>query len=341
MRTSRLAALCCTIPCAALVVPDRPAPRVDARDHAAIEAALDAGEPFIAAEALNARDCEAWTDALMMQLGDAPVRRQRRGEALEMPLGAFFEDALASSHASPSFLFDEFLLDGDDDLRGAAVGPQRAIFGGERSWFDHFPESRRPRDGCVVGAGAGARSPLHRDPYDWTGTSLCVEGSKVWRFALDVDDADLGAYELASEAFGGDSAGTQSDADLYARRVGDGWPEPYAYDDDPALAATWSAAARFAPDVALPKTARFVTALQRAGDVVVVPPRAWHQTYALEPSLAVASQFCGRRDGPSVVAHVLRHAKGGACRGETDRLAAMAATDAPADVVRALFDAVS
>ena len=124
MRTSL--AVLCTIPCAALVVPDRPAARVDARDHAAIEAALDAGEPFIAAEALSARDCEAWTDALMMQLGDAPVRRQRRGEALEMPLGAFFEDALTSSHASPSFLFDEFLLDGDDDLRGAAVGPQRA-----------------------------------------------------------------------------------------------------------------------------------------------------------------------------------------------------------------------
>ena len=79
MRTSRLAALCCGIPCAALVVPDRPAARVDARDHAAIEAALDAGEPFIAAEALSARDCEAWTDALMMQLGDTPVRRQRRG----------------------------------------------------------------------------------------------------------------------------------------------------------------------------------------------------------------------------------------------------------------------
>ena len=59
MRTSRLAALCCGIPCAALVVPDRPAARVDARDHAAIAAALDAGEPFIAAEALSARDCEA------------------------------------------------------------------------------------------------------------------------------------------------------------------------------------------------------------------------------------------------------------------------------------------
>ena len=141
------------------------AARIDAKDAPAIRAALDGGQPFVAAGALSPEACDAWTDELMRTLGDVPCTQQIAGEPLEAPLESFFYDALASSHEEPHFLFDEALLEGK--LRTAAIAPQRAIFG-EESWLDAFPAERRPADACVVCAGAGARSPLHRDPYDWT-----------------------------------------------------------------------------------------------------------------------------------------------------------------------------
>lgn len=316
--------------------------RVAAGDAAAIKAALDTDAPFVVAGALGAEACEAWTDAFVAELGGARVTAQTPGETRDLALGDFFAEAMESTHARPVFLFDESLLDGAPALRGAAVAPQRAFFG-ERSFFDAFPEDRRPKDCCVVGAGAGARSPLHRDPYDWTGTSLCVEGTKVWRFLYGADEAaDLGAYELPSGAFGGDSAGTQSDVDLFAERRGDAWrrswPPPSAYEDDAVLLEKWSPPANFAASAPPPPNARYVTALQRAGDVVVVPARAWHQTYALEPSLAVASQVCRRADAPRVFGHVLARAAPDAPDDARTRLLAAAARDDPDAAARALFD---
>ena len=302
------------------------AARIDARDAPAIRAALDGGQPFVAANALDGNACDAWTDELMRTLGDVPCTQQIAGEPVEAPLESFFYDALASTHAEPHFLFDEALLDGD--LRDAAIEPQRAIFEGEESWLDAFPAERRPADACVVCAGAGARSPLHRDPYDWTGTSLCLEGSKVWRFLLDVDDDELEAYKLPSEAFGDDSAGTQSDIDLYCVLEGD-WPHAAEFENRDLVKAK-AGPENFTPSAQVP--GRFCTALQFAGDVVIVPPKSWHQTYALEPSCAVASQFCGRRDAPTVFEHMLRHRSR-----PDDGVLDLARTAPPRDAVRALF----
>ena len=302
------------------------AARIDAKDAPAIRAALDGGQPFVAANALDGNACDAWTDELMRTLGDVPCTQQIAGDPFEAPLESFFYDALASTHETPRFLFDEALLEGN--LRDAAIAPQRAIFEGEESWLDAFPAERRPADACVVCAGAGARSPLHRDPYDWTGTSLCLEGSKVWRFLLDVDDDELEAYKLPSEAFGDDSAGTQSDIDLYCVLEGD-WPHAAEFENRDLVKAK-AGPENFTPSTQVP--GRFCTALQFAGDVVVVPPKSWHQTYALEPSCAVASQFCGRRDAPAVFEHMLRHRSR-----PDDGVLDLARTAPPRDAVRALF----
>ena len=303
------------------------AARIDAKDAPAIRAALDGGQPFVAAGALSPEACDAWTGNLMEGFGEAIVTQQIAGEPVDAPLAEFFYDALASTHEEPHFLFDEALLDGD--LRDAAIAPQRAIFEGEESWLDAFPADRRPADACVVCAGAGARSPLHRDPYDWTGTSLCLEGSKVWRFVLDVDDDELEAYKLPSEAFGDDSAGTQSDIDLYCVQDG-AWPDSAEFEDNRDLVEAKAGPENFTPSADVP--GRFCTALQFAGDVVIVPPKSWHQTYALEPSCAVASQFCGRRDAPTVFEHMLRHRSR-----PDDGVLDLARTAPPRDAVRALF----
>lgn len=53
------------------------------------------------------------------------------------------------------------------------------------------------------------------------------------------------------------------------------------------------------------------TVVQKPGDLLVIPAYWWHQTYALEPSLAFASQRCGlERDTPRVLSHIIDTAFG-------------------------------
>ena len=188
-----------------------------------------------------------------------------------MTLGEAAGEAMDSDHWDAALAFCEGLLPppgggGEGEGRGAAEdlartlrramgGPFRGGWGDddddddddnddeeEEDWFDHFPPEARPSDAVVL-AGEGATSTLHRDPFEWTGTSLCLEGSKLWRFVLpggggveEVDGA-LESYRLASVAWddggGGDggtttaaatttplSAGWQSDLTLYRHRAG-------------------------------------------------------------------------------------------------------------------------
>ena len=165
----------------------------------------------------------------------------------------------------------------------------------------------------MIFAGEGARSTLHRDPFEWTGLSLCLEGSKVWRFVsaerdgIAAVDGLLGAYRLVSETWGSISAGWQSDESLFKTRRED---VPSAR----TLANMADADRRRAiDDVAQSDTALEAslnglvceTLVQHAGDVVVIPRGYYHQTYALEASVAVASQRCGLHDAHTVVNHIL------------------------------------
>jgi ribosomal protein L16 Arg81 hydroxylase len=48
------------------------------------------------------------------------------------------------------------------------------------------------------------------------------------------------------------------------------------------------------------------TAIQKPGDLLVIPAYWWHQTYAFEPSLAIASQRGGKeRDCARVLKHII------------------------------------
>ena len=200
----------------------------------------------------------------------------------------------------------------------------------------------RPKD-CIVLTGEGARSTLHRDPFEWTGTSLCLEGSKVWTFLIPPDDEagglaaldkSLGSYRLQSVAWSGAetsgesggaqgkdstpddnryalSAGWQSNLDLYALRD---QAVPPARELAELVAgsterseALMAATRGLKPSPKIPDSvvAGRVVGIQEAGDLLLVPRGWWHETYALEPAIAVASQYCGDHDAKAVFGHIL------------------------------------
>lgn len=50
---------------------------------------------------------------------------------------------------------------------------------------------------------------------------------------------------------------------------------------------------------------RRITVLQREGELLLIPPRWWHQTYHLEPSVALAGQYLNSNNEERVRSHVL------------------------------------
>lgn len=49
--------------------------------------------------------------------------------------------------------------------------------------------------------------------------------------------------------------------------------------------------------------------IQNPGELVLIPPRWWHQVYHLEPSIAVASQYCNSVNKYGVFQHILGQSK--------------------------------
>jgi hypothetical protein len=264
------------------------------------------------------------------------------------------------------------------------IGDEEKEEGEELNFFHYFPKNVQPSD-CVIIAGEGATSTLHRDPFEWTGTSLCLEGTKIWRFLAPpgavmgiknkneetnggtyyeddmedvIDDNNhnesgvshidklLNAYRLSSVAWDNEdddndendnndenttylSSGWQSDYSLYSsfvnhdkypsaeefatmdedeknyiiqelannvdalqpncspQKITDGSPQNHGDDDPRDVVSIW-------------------TVVQKPGDLLVIPAYWWHQTFALEPSIAIASQRCDReRDLERVIKHIL------------------------------------
>ncbi|KAJ1622157.1 hypothetical protein T492DRAFT_1064781 [Pavlovales sp. CCMP2436] len=295
-------------------------PRLDARalDRAALLAHLRTG-PVVLTHAL-ADSAESWADNLLSAAGEARVeyqmRKGKRSEVREARLGEFCELTYESSHSESVLLFAESLLqDYAPQLEPPAL--RSDLF--EPDWFKLFPPELRPSPSCVIIGGEGARSTLHADPFEWVGTNVCVEGRKLWRFlppAPDVKDL-LCSYRLPSVAWGSKgkslSAGWQSDFDLWARRRGDAPRARALNTGDPDASSELLASMAdvstglLQPGTSLPADAvrRLVPCVQHAGDVVLIPPGWWHQTYYPEPSICSAGQYLDAHCRQSVFQHIL------------------------------------
>jgi hypothetical protein len=164
--------------------------------------------PVLIKNALTKQQCEFTCNLIVQELGDESVTLQRKihgpdnkGEDLsetdiaDVTLLQALDYMMESEHGNSFFWFCEGLMDGRDKLKdvqkilhdakeslfGAIIGDEKISIHDRKDLFGYFPEDFRPSD-CVVIAGEGATSTLHRDPYTWTGTSLCLEGTKLWRF---------------------------------------------------------------------------------------------------------------------------------------------------------------
>lgn len=205
--------------------------------------------------------------------------------------------------------------------------------------FDFFPNDAKPSDAIIL-AGTGSTSTLHRDPFEWTGTSLCLEGTKIWRFiyppskpqgGVSVIDDALNSYRLDSVAWEEDadstvlSAGWQSDLSLYHSIEGK-FPTAFEWmnreEENPVLFReelkenismispspdSLDALNRIS---GITNDPTFATAIQQTGDLLIIPAHCWHQTYAPVPSIAIASQRCSANvDGANVVQHIISLSK--------------------------------
>ena len=283
--------------------------------------------PVLVTGALQPRECEKLCDLVMSESDRVQVSLQRKRnvknttntELYHCTLKQGIHAVMSSTHQDSRLIFQEGLLESHKHFQLVSERisqAQESVFCDDEDWFQHFPSQVKPSS-CVIIAGEGATSTLHRDPLEWTGTSLCLEGSKVWRFVppspnVTAIDNLLKCYRLDSIAWEDYdiplSAGWQSDYNLYDRRANE-IPSAQSL-DEMKPERKWKLTEDIAADLTQlqPNTqiSSMWTAVQRPGDLMIIPAHWWHQTYALEPSIAVASQRCGAlRDAPRVVHHIL------------------------------------
>ena len=311
---------------------------------------LELDRPILIRDALPLEECEALCDLLLQAVDGSmiPIQRKQNGETIlyECTMEQALDLILHSQPNDTYFAFVEGLLNNNNNnkllesIQQKVIQVREQLFD-EENWFDYFPSNARPSD-CIIMAGEGATSTLHRDPFEWTGTSLCLEGRKLWRFLpapfggdddYDYDDL-LESYRLDSIAWEQDdtssgsvgsgssnappppmvlSAGWQSDFTLYEPVRKESLPsaqyiaEEMSEEESEALQLEAVSTRNFLqPNNIHPAVVDFASVVQHPGEMLLIPPYQYHQTYAPEPSLAIASQRCGTSlDAPRVVKHML------------------------------------
>lgn len=315
--------------------------------------------PVLIERVLSVEQSEIFCNDLIISAGKQKIDMQHKffdeignsqTEIIQCTLENALEYMMESQHDNSFFCFCEGLMDDYPHLNLRNVKERlfqecsdlsldKDTF--KRDVFDFFPDCVRPSD-CVVIAGEGATSTLHRDPFTWTGTSICLEGTKVWRFiappgavsskfngdshdsGVSAVDQILQSYRLQSAAWGNIylSAGWQSDFSLYESRDANipsaeelSYMEHENYDIKQSfLEEIASSFERLTPSAEISKShfdgepLHYFWVVQKPGDLLVIPAYWWHQTYALEPSIAIASQRGGlERDAERIFRHVIEN----------------------------------
>lgn len=300
---------------------------------------------------------EQWSSEMLSVLAQEEIEYDLRQNSnstiegfattLDEFLGALGEQ---SDHEESMYLMNEDLLnevpEAQDLVQRLAL--PKELFG--QDLFEYFPLLIRPLTALIIG-GAGARSFLHADPYEWTGWNYLFEGKKIWNFLPpSVSTETLGARRNSPDAWGdfNISAGWVSDdVDLF-KRIGLGPGETKTalnmylvrhYEGlvaasqragggivkkkklSTALEAVSKPLCFFSGNEAIDgglDTSRCLQIIQNEGEMVLIPPRWWHQVYHVEPSIAVAGQYCNDHGKNKVFRHILEWCGSGSDKGEEE-----------------------
>ena len=277
--------------------------------------------PVVLREAFHENHFEgdSWTKHLIERLGSKTVQFDMRDaesgevEVFEGSFNDFLESCVIQScHERSLYFISETILSSAQDMMENVKLPMKLF--GENYFESCFPEKIRPQTALIVG-GFGSRSFLHADPYEWTGWNLLMEGKKLWIF-FPPDDKELDELLQPSrnevDVWGGVniSAGWVSDVDLY-RCVSD--KEVYISSLGKLLIEHLPVGEEIPffnsgineVDNADPRVFRNVVCIiQEEGDMLIIPPKWWHQVYHLEPSIALAGQYFNDRVKENVFNHI-------------------------------------
>jgi hypothetical protein len=316
-------------------------PRITLNEY--LSSPITHNRPILIRDIASPTVIEEIVNNLMGSCGEEYIalqHKQKQGaksytEIYNVTLQESIEYMMDSTPSDSYFAFCEGLLSTEHtSLKKAVEEIRDKPFPHTENWFDFFPSHIKPTDAIIV-AGSGSTSTLHRDPFEWTGTSLCLEGTKLWRFIyppgndVRVVDEAFDSYRLDSVAWEEDdgddvvlSAGWQSDLNLFGT-VDDGFPAAWTWmemeEQDASLfrEELETMSSKLLPDRKARKAlerirksftydAVLATAIQQTGDLLLIPAHCWHQTYAPVPSVAIASQRCSASvDGANVVRHII------------------------------------
>lgn len=149
----------------------------------------------------------------------------------------------------------------------------------KEDFFSLFPKEVRPWNSMLLWGGHHSKSPLHMDPYNWTGTNAVLKGRKKWKLFPPGQDDLLYV-----------TAGQQCGFPLECRKYN-------------------SFIDAFNPDLkTYPKfsDAYSIDFEQKSGELLIIPTGWYHQAYNMEETLAVSGQVMNLHNYLAVLEEIIK-----------------------------------
>ncbi|XP_078591094.1 uncharacterized protein LOC144870584 [Branchiostoma floridae x Branchiostoma japonicum] len=186
--------------------------------------------------------------------------------------------AAKSSQGEPGrwmYLEDELFIPTRPELR-ADLGEVEVL--GE-DFFQLFPKEVQPWDALLLWGSPCSRSPLHIDPYNWTGINAVITGRKKWKLFPPGQDQRFYITPDQRCGFPLDCIKYNSPVDAFS-------PNYTRY-----------------PEF---QEAEFAEVDQVAGEVLVIPTGWFHQAYNMEETIAVSRQVMNTNSYREVTEEIIK-----------------------------------
>jgi hypothetical protein len=127
-------------------------------------------------------DHKHWIHEMQKELKDQTIEYESKSalsndvEMYECKFSEYLEIYEKNSdHVESLYFMSENILSQIPHLVNEFILPETLF---EKNQFDYFPEKIKPKTALII-SGEGARSLLHIDPYEWTGSNYLLKGKKL------------------------------------------------------------------------------------------------------------------------------------------------------------------